>query len=675
MPNLTVAHKVIIGFSFITLLLLLSSGFSLISFSHIDDSNQQVTQIAVPIQQYSNSSQIQLLKLAKQSALGYTADGTSEIAQYQQLFNSAELALNKQLATLNNLTKTDKQLVKIIDDFQLHYKNYHAAAIAMFEARQAAIGFQQGTNSEYAELQQLIDKAGANLLDISYLELKDEQLAELISGSANIIDGQLIGLMNTLREVTTDTDPSKAENNERNINFSLSDMQVNINYLANLLIKQDTTGLWPEFIQQMKEIRQRLQSKDNLATLKAQQLNQQSFARQQFIVSEQKVELAINALDSLLSAADSQLSQLQQQMTSTVSSGTSLTSGLTLILIILAIITAYFTINVMLKPLASINKVLGEIAKGDLTRQLNLSQKDEFGALASKVNSLAQALSGLIVIIQHNAFELDQFTNLSSAEVDEINQSLQQQQQQIALVSDIIMQLAQSTQEIASRSSEASAAMQLAQQQSTAIDNISSQNNTLINSLALQLTKTSGVMNSVNAEANNIGGILATIRDIAEQTNLLALNAAIEAARAGEQGRGFAVVADEVRSLANRTQLATTEIRTMIETLQQQSKQAVSAIEQGKQDADKCVEQMTTLVTSLTEVNQAITQTRQLSHQVASATETQLALGQAIDDNMQQMVQLAADSSKKAQRTLDHSDAIAKLATQLKQDTSAFKIQ
>ncbi|WNO60462.1 methyl-accepting chemotaxis protein [Rheinheimera sp. MMS21-TC3] len=674
MPNLTVAHKVIIGFSFISLLLLLSSGFALVSFSHIDDSNQQVTQIAVPIQQYSNSSQIQLLKLAKQSALGYTADGATEISQYQQLFNNAELALNKQLTALSSLTTDEKQFVNILKNFQLHYKDYNTAALAMFKARHAAIDFQQRTNSEYSELQQLIDKAGANLLDISYIELKDEQLAELISGSANIIDGQLIGLMNTLREVTTDTDPKKAESNERNINFSLSDMQVNIDYLANLLIKQDTAGVWPEFIKQIKEIRQRLQNKNNLATMKAQQLIQQSLARQQFAISEQKVELAINALDSLLSAADSQLSHLQQQMTSTVSSGTNLTSGLTLILIILAIITAYFTINVMLKPLAGINKILGEIAKGDLTRLLNVTQKDEFGALASKVNSLAQALSGLIVTIQHNAFELDQFTNLSRSEVDEINQSLQQQQQQIALVSDITLQLAQSTREIASRSTEASAAMQLAQQQSTAIDGISSENNTLINSLALQLTNTSGVMNSVNEEANNIGSILATIREIAEQTNLLALNAAIEAARAGEQGRGFAVVADEVRSLASRTQLATTEIRSMIETLQQQSKQAVSAIMQGKQDADKCVEQMTTLVTSLTEVNQAIKQTRHLSNQVATATETQLKLGQAIDDNMQQMVMIAEDSSQKAQRSLTHSDDMAKLATQLKQDTSAFKI-
>lgn len=674
MPSIKVAHKVVIGFSFITLLLLLASGSALVNFSHINDSSQQLNQIAIPTQQQSNNSQIQLLKLAKLSALGYTADGVSEINRYQTAFNEANVTLKQQLMGLNQLTQHEEKFAAVIKTFNLHFQNYITASSTMFNARLNAISLQQQTDAEYLQLQQLIDNAGANLMDISYLELADQSLTELVAGTASRTDGHLLGLMNTLKETSTYTDTEQAAEIQQNINFSLSDMQVNIDYLANLLLKQDSEGLWPNFVQQMTEIRQRLQADNNLISLKQQQLSQVQLARQQFDIAEQQIELAISALDSLLASTEQQLQLLQQQMNDTVTSGTTITLGLMLVLIILAMLTAYLTINVMLKPLAGINKVLGEIAKGDLTRQLNLQQKDEFGALAAKVNSLTQALSGLIITIQKNAAKLDQYTNLSSQEVNEINQSLQEQQQQIALVNNITVQLAQSTREITSLATEASDAMLQAQQQGVEIDVIASENNHLIHNLAGQLTSTSGVMSNVNKEADNIGSILATIRDIAEQTNLLALNAAIEAARAGEQGRGFAVVADEVRTLASRTQQATAEIKQMIETLQQQSQQAVKAIGQGKLDADRCVAQITTLVASLTAVNQAISQTKHLNEQVATATVTQLQLGQAIDENMQQMIEVAAKSSDKAQRTLAHSDDMAALATQLKQDTSTFKI-
>src|SRR5690606_25323724 len=200
---------------------------------------------------------------------------------------------------------------------------------------------------------------------------------------------------------------------------------------------------------------------------------------------------------------------------------------------------------------------------------------------------------------------------------------------------------ADSTRDIARHSAETTSAMHQALEQGKQIDLIAGQNNELINRLAQQLTTTSDVMSRVNDEANNIGGILATIRGIAEQTNLLALNAAIEAARAGEQGRGFAVVADEVRSLAGRTQQATDEIRQMIETLQSQSKQAVSEITNGKTDADLCVAQTLELVSALSLVTAAIAQTQTISSRVSAATETQLALGNTIDDNMQQMIEVA----------------------------------
>ena len=256
----------------------------------------------------------------------------------------------------------------------------------------------------------------------------------------------------------------------------------------------------------------------------------------------------------------------------------------------------------------------------------------------------------------------------------EINQALEQQQQQIAAVNDTTLQLAQNTNLIAEQAHQAVNEMHLARSQSEQIDSISNENNQLITGLAVQLSSTAEIMLKVNDQSNNIGSILATIRGIAEQTNLLALNAAIEAARAGEQGRGFAVVADEVRSLAVRSQSATDEIRQMIQNLQQQSTAAVSAITRGKADADTCVGHTAELVQSLGHINQAISQMQQISSAIADATQNQLGLGHAITDNMTTMVTLAEQSSDKASRTLQHSDAVAQSAEQLQQSIHKFKV-
>ncbi|WP_333796108.1 methyl-accepting chemotaxis protein [Rheinheimera sp.] len=673
--KLTVAHKVSIGFGFIALLLLIASLSSLWSFAVVSDASGRVNEIAVPAQQQSNNAQIQLLKLAKLSALGFTAEQEKDISKYQADFNQAEQQYQQSFKALQQLLQQDPQLNKPLQQAGKDYNNYVAAVTLMFQAKQQSLQQAKTAAAELASLVQLIDDAGATLLDISYLEVAGKkQQMELIAGAAGRVDGQLLALMQTLRETGAYTDLSQLTESQQNIEFALSDMQGNLDYINNLVAEVGAQQLWDDFNAQLGDFKNRIAATDSLVVQKQQQLKALAEARAQLAASEQAVTQAVTALDQVLTGAGQQFNSLQAEMSDTLSFGTARTFVLMLVLIALAGAAAYFTINAMLRPLGSINKVLGEVAAGDLTRQLKIEQDDEFGALSAKVNSLILALRELIHGISANASELQQSSALSRSEVNEIHQALAQQQQQIAAVNHTTMQLEENTHQIASQAQLAVSEMQHALSQSQQIDTISGQNSNLITSLASQLTETADIMLKVNDQSNNIGSILATIRSIAEQTNLLALNAAIEAARAGEQGRGFAVVADEVRSLAVRSQGATDEIRQMIQTLQQQSTAAVQAISRGKTDADTCVGHNSELVASLTGINQAITQMHGISAVIADATDNQLQLGSAIGQNMSRMVELAQQSSDKASRTLNHSDAVAQSADTLQQSIQTFKI-
>jgi methyl-accepting chemotaxis protein len=251
---------------------------------------------------------------------------------------------------------------------------------------------------------------------------------------------------------------------------------------------------------------------------------------------------------------------------------------------------------------------------------------------------------------------------------------IKQQQTETAQVATAINQMSATVQEVARNAVEAASAAQQADQTfnegKLVIDRVIG----AIGDLSNEVEKASGVIKQLETESNNIGSVLDVIKSIAEQTNLLALNAAIEAARAGEQGRGFAVVADEVRTLAGRTQSSTQEIEEMISKLQAGTSNAVKVMDQGMSMTRVGVDQAALAGEALQTINTAVEHISVMNSQIASAAEEQSSVTEEINRSIISINQVADQTSSGAQQTAAASDDLAKLTEQLKGLVDHFKV-
>jgi methyl-accepting chemotaxis protein len=359
----------------------------------------------------------------------------------------------------------------------------------------------------------------------------------------------------------------------------------------------------------------------------------------------------------------------------TIRSSRILYFGLGLIGILSVTGAIFFLVTIAFRPLNHLIERVRLLSEGDLSATIDYDSKDEIGVLAHDMNRMIYSFNRMINGILASANKVVSTVDVLKTRAEKTTEGARNQSSQAHQIATAAEEMSQTITDIAKNASVASESSSEAMEIAESGKQITDTTVETINEVNTSTAELSKMVGRLNSRVVEIGGIVTVIKDIADQTNLLALNAAIEAARAGEQGRGFAVVADEVRKLAERTVKATTEITDKINTVQSESEQTTRSMSSSTKGITKAVGHVKNLKNVLDTIVESVQKVRDQITQIATAVDEQSAASEEVAGNIEKTSAIAKDMEKMADDVMQDVDALAKIAEELRNSTAGFKTQ
>ncbi|MEP4547862.1 MAG: methyl-accepting chemotaxis protein [Saccharospirillum sp.] len=341
--------------------------------------------------------------------------------------------------------------------------------------------------------------------------------------------------------------------------------------------------------------------------------------------------------------------------------------------ILVALLVMASLIRSIRTPLKRITEALHAVATGDLTQKLKITSQDEFGQISAGINELVEQTQSVIRDITRASGEVDSVTQQVTETTRSSSTKLLRQKDQSASIATAVTEMTAAASHISDNANDTLVQVEAVNESASEGQTNMTASREVISSLLEEIHSTSDVVSELQQESSNIGKILEVIQNIAEQTNLLALNAAIEAARAGEQGRGFAVVADEVRSLASKTQQSTEEIYQMIDRLQQRANQAVDRMGTNRDKAESLVTQADNTDKSIQTILDSLGSITNMSRMIAEGTSEQQKAAESVSETIQEIAELSDAIYSNARRNVSNFEQLNTLVQQQKTSVSRFK--
>jgi len=357
------------------------------------------------------------------------------------------------------------------------------------------------------------------------------------------------------------------------------------------------------------------------------------------------------------------------------SASATVTGGLVTLLLsslVIGVLALWLINRRLIAPIRTLIEHIARLSQGNFGERVDSSRKDELGSLANSANILRDFLADTFNRLKHSTSELDNASGELNAIAVLMAQGVREQFSRTDQVATAMHEMSATAQEVARHAAEAAGAADQADTSAQQGERVMQATIQSITGMRGEIASTAEVIRRLESDSGRISKVLEVIRGIAEQTNLLALNAAIEAARAGEQGRGFAVVADEVRTLAQRTAESTAEIHQIIDTVQTGAVNAVRAIENGQNRSEQSVTQVTEAGAMLQRITEAVEAIRDMNRQIATAAEEQTSVAEDISRNLTEITAIANTNNENVQRTEGASQRLHGLSGELNDVTRRF---